>query len=66
MSKNKYANYGKVSVSGDAISYGIERYYDILRDAEERYQKLNALSDNTARQNVSPLKMLWRTLTQIF
>jgi len=64
MRKNKFADYGKLSAGGDAFSFGLERYNNLLREAEEN--RLPTPRPSHSKKNPSALNAIRQFLTQLF
>jgi|WetSurMetagenome_2_1015567.scaffolds.fasta_scaffold776777_2 hypothetical protein len=65
MQKNKYADYGVVKSGDDAFSFGIERYQDLLRDAEESRKLMGAVA-KPAKKKQASLFEIWQVIAQLF
>ncbi|MBI5304766.1 MAG: hypothetical protein HY868_21710 [Chloroflexi bacterium] len=65
MQKSKFANYGKLSDGGEAYNFALERYNDLLREAEEN--RLSAPTPRSApsNKNQSPLKAFRQLIAQL-
>lgn len=67
MHTNKYKDYGKVAIGGDdALSFGIERYHNLLQEADESRQFESASSTGSAKKNRPDLATVWQFLAQLF
>ncbi len=66
MQKKQYSAYGKVTTGDDVFSFGIERYHDLLRAAEQDRAQASPLTPTRTNNQRSILAMLWQYLSHLF
>ena len=66
MKKNKYANYGKIAAGDEMYNFAMDRYNDLLNQAEE--SRIHTPSEGTGRskKNRSTLQVFRQLFAQLF
>ena len=66
MKKNKFAEYGKLSVGGEEYALGKERHLDLLREAEESRMQIPTPRPASSGKNRPNLKLLQQLFAHLF
>lgn len=66
MNKNKYANYGKIRAGDEMYDFAMDRYNDLLRQAEESRVQLPKPRSEKVTKNRPSLQVFRQLFAQLF
>ena len=66
MKKNKYTSYGKVMAGDEMYNYAMERYNDLLREAEASRQHTPEPKSGSKKKGRSTLQVFRHLFAQLF
>ena len=66
MKKNKYSKYGKVMAGDEMYNFAMDRYNDLLNDAEESRRYNPPQEPSRSKKNQSTFQVFRQLLAQIF
>ena len=66
MRKNKYSNYGRVMSGDELYGFAMDRYKDLLHEAEESRRHIPAPQSGNSKKDRSPIRQFWQIFSQIF
>jgi hypothetical protein len=66
MKKNRYANYGKVTAGDEMYNFAMDRYNDLLREAEESRLQIPTPRSDRSKKNRSTTQVFRQLFAQLF
>lgn len=66
MKKNKYANHGKVRAGDEMYNFAMDRYNDLLLQAEESRAQISMPRSDQSTKKRSALHVFWQLFAQLF